>query len=478
MKSLLLLAAGALAASAAPPASAPTFNQDIAPILYQNCAGCHRPGEVAPFPLLTYQDAAKRAALIASVTQSRYMPPWKAEPGYGHFVNERRLTDGQIALIRDWAAHGAPEGDPTAKPAPPAFTEGWQAGKPDRVFTLPAKYSLPADGPDQFRCFVIPMNLDHDVYIKAVEFRPDNRRVVHHAILFSDPTGASRNLVREGGSYPCFGGPGFAPLGVLGGWAPGSGPEVQRDGVSIKVPKGSGLVLQIHYHLSGKPETDQSSVGLQFGEPSKVPLGLVLVNSRAINIPAGESHYVVKAGVMLPEDVQVLGLTPHAHYLCKDMKVNARLPDGTVTPLIWIKDWDFNWQGQYRYAEPVKLPKGTRVELEYTYDNSAANPRNPSNPPVRVHWGEQTTDEMALVFLGVALAPGADSRAFERSMVIEYIDQFLAQGQSTADFPPEIAPAQRARLAFALALFDRNHDGKLDEEERKSLIDFLRERMR
>jgi hypothetical protein len=478
MKSIVLMCAAAFAASSAPAFDAPTFNKDIAPILYRNCAGCHHTGEVAPFPLLSYQDAAKRAKLLVAVTASHYMPPWKPEPGYGHFQNERRLTDEQIALIAKWAANGAPEGDPADKPDPPVFTEGWRAGTPDKIFTLPSKYTLPADGADQFRCFVIPMNLDHDVYVKTFEFRPDNRRVVHHVILFTDPTGAGRKLAGGKDSYSCFGGPGFVPPAILGGWAPGIDPEVRAAGISVPVRAGSDLVLQIHYHLSGKVETDQSSLGLKFGEPPSVPLGLVLVNSRAIDIPPGDSHYVVKSSVTLPEDVTVLGITPHAHYLCKDMKVNARLPDGTVEPLIWIKDWDFNWQGQYRYTDPVKLPKGTRVEFEYTYDNSTANPRNPADPPVRVHWGEQTTDEMALVFLGVALAPGADQRAFQQEMALQYIDAFLEQGDSGMELPPEIPAAQRAQLTLLLSLFDKNHDGKLDAEERKALIDFLRSRMR
>src|SRR5215471_6111034 len=334
----------------------PTFNKDIAPILYENCATCHRPGQVAPFSLLTYQDAAKRAKLLAAVTESRYMPPWKAEPG-PHFLNERRLTDEQIALIRDWAAGGAIEGDPADKPTPPSFPDGWEAGEPDKIFTMPSAFEVPADGSDQFRCFVIPMSLDRDVYVKAFEFRPGNRRVVHHAVLFMDTQGVSRRLAGESGSYPCFAGPGFVPLGILGGWAPGSSPEVQREGISIPVRKGTALVLQLHYHPDGKPETDQSSMGLKFGGPPKTNLGLVWVNSRGINIAPGEAHYVVKTSVTLPQDVDVLGLTPHAHYLCKDMKVDAHLPDGTVRPLIHIKDWDFNWQGQYRYAEPLKLPQ-------------------------------------------------------------------------------------------------------------------------
>src|SRR5437868_5387172 len=173
-----------VAAASACAAATPTWNKDIAPILYQNCATCHRPGEVAPFSLLTYQDASKRAKLIATVTERRYMPPWKAEPDYGKFLNERRLTDAQIALIKEWADAGAPEGNVADKPAAPTFTDGWQNGKPDKILTLGSKYSLAADGPDQFRCFVLPLNLDHDTYISSLEFRPENRRVVHHALVF------------------------------------------------------------------------------------------------------------------------------------------------------------------------------------------------------------------------------------------------------------------------------------------------------
>jgi mono/diheme cytochrome c family protein len=463
-------------ASALASGAAPTFNTDVAPILYQNCATCHRPGEVAPFPLLTYQDAAKRAKQIAAVTESRFMPPWKAQPGHGSFLNERRLTDAQIATLRDWAAGGAPEGNPAAKPAQPTFPEGWQVGQPDKVFKLPEEFSLAADGPDQYRCFVIPMHLDQDVYIKSFEFRPGNRRVVHHAIVFTDPTGVAHNLADKSGSYPCFGGPGFGPTGILGGWAPGGVPGVQPKGMAITVRKGTDLVLQVHYHPSGKPEVDQSSLGMTFGDPPTVGRGLILVNSRAIDIPPGESHYVVKTGITIPQDVEVLGITPHAHYLGRDMKVDARLPDGTVTPLIWIKDWDFNWQGQYRYADRIKLPKGTRVELEYTYDNSAANPRNPSSPPVRVHWGEQTKDEMALAFLAVVLPSPADEAAFQRAIGIEALTEFFQQSDDVNVLPQEISPAQRDRLKLAIALFDKNHDGKLDAEERKGLIDFIRGR--
>ncbi len=453
-------------------AGAPTFNKDIAPILYQNCSNCHRPGEVAPFPLLTYQDAAKRASLIAVVTKKRYMPPWKPEPGYGDFAHERRLTDDQIALIQEWTQAGAPEGDPADKPPAPKFPEGWQAGQPDQVLKMSASYSLKADGPDQFRCFVLPMNLDQQSYVSGAEFRPGNPKVVHHALIFLDSTGTARRLAAaSGGSgYPCFGGPGFTGAGLLVGWAPGYTPLPAEPALSQPVRPGTDVVIQIHYHPSGKPEQDQSSIGLKFAGPPTKGRALLLVVNRYLDIPAGESHYVVKASVTVPQDAELWGITPHAHYLATDMKVNARLPDNSVIPLIWIKDWDFNWQGQYRYTQPIKLPKGTKIELEYVYDNSAGNPHNPSNPPVRVRFGEQTKDEMALAFLGLVLPSPEDVQPFQRAVVLQYVEDFVRLTDNLNDLPEEIPPAMAARLRLALAAFDRNRDGKLDADERANLL--------
>jgi hypothetical protein len=452
--------------------AAPTFNKDIAPILYQNCATCHRAGEVAPFPLLTYRDAAKRASLIANVTGKRYMPPWKPEPGYGNFDHVRRLTDEQIALIQGWAAAGAPEGDAADKPPVPTFASGWQAGEPDQVLKISAPYALPADGPDQFRCFVLPMNLTKESYVSGAEFRPGNPRVVHHALIFLDSTGAARRLAAgSGGSgYPCFGGPGFAGAGLLVGWAPGYTPLPAEPALSQPVQPGAAVVIQIHYHPSGKPEVDQSSIGLKFSGPPTKGRALLLVMNRYLDIPAGESHYVVKGSVTVPQDAELWGITPHAHYLATDMKINARLPDNSVIPLIWIKDWDFNWQGQYRYKEPIKLPKGTRIELEYVYDNSAGNPHNPSSPPVRVRFGEQTKDEMALAFLGIVLPSPADVQPFQRAVVLQYVEDFVRLTENVNDLPEEIPPAMAMRLRMGLALFDRNHDGKLDAQERENLL--------
>ena len=463
---------GAQAPTSAP---VPTFNKDIAPIVYENCAMCHRPGEVAPFSLMTYQDVFRRAKLVATVTEKRYMPPWKAEHGYGDFANERRLTDEQIGKIRAWADGGAPEGDPADKPPAPVFADGWLGGQPDKVLTMPTKYSLAADGPDQFQCFVVPLNLDRDAYLSGLEFRPDNRRIVHHVLVFLDPNNAAKSLASDKGEYPCFGGPRFQGA-LIGGWAPGSVPLKDSEPGLRPIPRGADLVVQIHFHPSGKVESDQSSIGLKFTDrPGTRGRTAVIMFNRRLDIAAGDSHYVVKSSLVMPRDVQLFGIAPHAHYLGKEMKLSAHLPDGSEKPLIWIKDWDFNWQGSYQYKTPVALPKGTRVDLEYVYDNSEKNPRNPAHPPVRVRWGEQTTDEMAVAFLAVNIPP-AEIAGFQQDLVSQYVEQILAQGATLEDLPPELSPQQRQSLTLAFNLFDTNHDGKLDATESAAVIQFLRSR--
>jgi hypothetical protein len=457
-------------------AAAPTYNKDIAPILNSQCVLCHRPGEVAPFSLLTYQDAAKRAALIATVTGKGLMPPWKPEPGFGKFQHERRLSVEQIALLNDWAKSGAPEGNPQDKPPAPAFADGWQGGEPNLVLKA-GNFTVPAGGPDRFQCFVLPLNLEQDSYIQTAEFRPGNRRVVHHGVIYVDETGAARKLAAnaQDGSYPCFGGPRVASSGLLAGWAPGTVAEAGDPQLSVPVKKGTDLVLQIHYHPSGKPETDISSVGITFsGPPAHGRTSLIMVNPN-IDIAPGDSHYVVKSSLTMPRDVEVSALFPHAHWLCKDMKVDAHFPNGETAHLVWIKDWDFNWQGGYRYEKPVALPKGTRIEMEYTFDNSERNPRNPSSPPARVRFGEQTTDEMAVAFFTVVLPAPADVPAFQREMRLATIEEMLASGDMSA---LRRLPGMGGRGQMLLQQFDKNGDGKLDETERAALMEFLRFMMR
>jgi hypothetical protein len=347
------------------------------------------------------------------------MPPWKAEPGYGDFRDVRRLSDEQIALIQQWAANGAPEGDAAAKPVPPKFVDGWQLGQPDKVVTIPTKFSVPADGADIYRCFVIPLNFDAAMHMTALEFRADNRRTVHHALVFADMSGQARKLASASsdGGYTCFGGPGV-PAGLVGGWAPGITPRKPIPGYAATLPKNTDLVLQIHYHPSGTAAQDQSSLGLFFGEAPTKGRNVLLIGTNDIDIAPGDAHYTIKTSRTLPADAELVGITPHAHYICKDMKINANLPDGSVVPLIWIKDWDFNWQGAYTYASPVKLPKGTRIDLEYTYDNSEKNPRNPAHPPAHVTYGEQTTNEMGLAFLSFVFPTPAEATAFQRALAV------------------------------------------------------------
>jgi hypothetical protein len=262
---------------------------------------------------------------------------------------------------------------------------------------------------------------------------------------------------------------------LIGGWAPGLTPPPRDPSVSLPIRKGMDVVVQIHYHLSGKPEEDQSSLGLAFSGPPTKGRTSILLFDHHLDIPPGDSHYVAKASLVLPRDVQLAGVTPHAHYLCKDMKVTATLPDGTTRPLIWIKDWDFNWQNAYRYRTPIDLPKGTRVSLEYTYDNSENNPHNPAHPPVRIHWGEQTKDEMALVFLTVLLPTREDIGELRRDVGRQYVDQFLSQVETLQDLPFEmLSPNAAERLTQLFKLFDKNGDGKLDPDERAAMLKFVR----
>lgn len=449
----------------------PTFNKDIAPILYKNCSNCHRPGEVAPFALLTYQDASKRAKQIAAITQAHVMPPWKAIRGYGEFRDERTLSDQQIAAIRNWADHGAPEGDPNQKPILPKFPDGWLGGQPDQVFKMTKAFTVPAEGADVFRCFVIPTNTTDDTYVKMTEFRPGNARIVHHAILFLDSSHEGRKKESTPGEgYDCVGGPGLDITGALGGWAPGTQTAPLEAGVAQIVKKDSDVILQLHYHLDGKPETDQSSFGLTFSkEPPTKGLTLFVLGNQKIDIPAGESHYLVKASGVLPMDAEAISVFPHAHYLCKDMKVTAQLPDGSVKPLIWIKDWDFNWQGSYRYSSPVKLPQGTKLSMEYIYDNSSANPHNPSNPPQEVKFGEQTTNEMAFAFVSLTLDSPSQVADFRRGTRAEFIASMIENGVDADALGPEAA----GRLKMLFNAFDKNHNGKIDADERPAMVQFL-----
>lgn len=392
----------------------PTFSRDVAPILFLHCAACHRPGGVAPFSLLTWQDASRRARLIANVTAGRYMPPWL--PADPHFRDERRLTAAEIATIGRWAATGAAEGNPADAPPMPRFPDGWQLGKPDLEAGMRSDFAVPAEGPDLYQCFAIPTAPGPDRWVRALDIRPGSPQSVHHVLLFQDTTGTARK--RDSGSgYPCFGTPGFLPARGLGGWTLGAIPYQAPKGLQGLLSGGADLVLQIHYHPTGKPETDRTRVALYLTleKPTRrlmdIPLG-----SNRIDIPAGERAYRVTDHFTTPVDVDVLAITPHAHYVCREMIGRAILPDGSRRTLIRIPDWNFNWQQQYTYPSPVRLPAGTKMEMEYVYDNSADNPRNPFDPPRRIVWGPSSTDEMSGLHLAVTPADAADAEELSQAL--------------------------------------------------------------
>jgi hypothetical protein len=381
-----------------------TFNRDVAPIIYRNCSSCHRPGEAAPFALLSYQDVAKKGKLIAKVTASHVMPPWNAEPASYPYRDERRLTEGEIALIQAWLKSDMPEGG-GEKPEPPKFASGWRLGEPDLVVEMPAPYHVPAEGPDIYRNIAVPLGLTEDKWITAIDMRPSARAVVHHVLYFADPSGRAHEKPQQG-PQPGFNGmrAGGATI-ALGGWAVGAQPRFFPEGLALRLPKGSDLVVQYHFHPTGKPEAEKSLLGLYFAKKApertltriQMPPHYSLFSG--LKIPAGEKDFVIRDMYTLPVAIDGVGLGAHAHYIAKQLKMTATLPDGDVKTLLFIKDWDFAWQDRYFFQQLVPLPKGTRLDVEIHWDNSAENPRNPSNPPVRVTWGEESKDEMGSISL-------------------------------------------------------------------------------
>jgi hypothetical protein len=386
-------------------AAAPTYQADVLPILQNRCMECHRKGQIGPFSLGTYEQARKRADDIAEVVAERRMPPWKAAPGFGpKYQHDKSLTEAEIKTLAAWAEAKAPEGNPADAPAPVAFNDDWTLGTPDLILEPAADYQIPAGGSDIYRCFVVKTNLPEDVYVRAAEVRPGNRRVVHHVLSFVDIKGAARKKdeAEPGQGYECFGGPGVEVHSGLFGWAPGNEAHFLPDGIGVSLPKGADVIIQVHYHPDGKPETDRTRLGIFL---CKKPVKQALHNAFAANfemyLPAGESHQEIKAKWEVPVGVTALSATPHMHTIGRDMSMAFRFPDGKVHNLVKIDDWDFGWQFTYLFEDPLDVPKGSVLEVVSHYDNSAANPRNPNKPPKPIHWGEATTDEMCIGFVGI-----------------------------------------------------------------------------
>ncbi|HEY7425302.1 MAG TPA: redoxin family protein [Gemmataceae bacterium] len=390
-----------------------TFAEHIAPIIFHNCTSCHRPGEAAPFKLMSYRDVQKRGRTILDVVQRRYMPPWQAEPGHGDFRDERRLSDRQIALLQRWVESGMAEGDAQKLPKVPEFPQGWYLGKPDLIVTMDRAFDVPADGPDIYRNFVLPLNLTEDKWVTAIDIRPSARQVVHHTLYFRDEKGSARKRDGKDGQ-PGFSGMGFRGSGQLGGWAVGATPAKLPDGLAWPLPQGSDLVVQTHFHPSGKAEKETITFGIYFA-PKAPARSLVTVQLPSafglfsgIDIPPGKADFTRRDSFTLPVDVEVVGVSPHAHYIGKSFRGWAVLPDGKTERMFSITDWDFNWQGAYFYKHFVRLPKGTVLHAEVIWDNSADNERNPHSPPKRVTWGEGTDDEMGSLRYEVVAADEKD----------------------------------------------------------------------
>jgi mono/diheme cytochrome c family protein len=422
-----------------------TFAHDIAPIVYEHCASCHRPGESGPFPLLTFDDVKKHARQVVTVTQSHYMPPWLPEAGHGDFADENRLTPEQISKIAGWVAQGTPEGVEAEIPPLPKFTDGWQLGPPDLIVEAPQAFALQADGTDVYHNFVLTPKLDRRRFVRAIEVRPgvdlgvgsNAKRIVHHANVIVDRSGWGH----EQEPSPGAGFPGmelanrrsvFDSDGYFLFWRPGGTPDVEPDGLAWTLDPGNDLILNTHMRPTGKPESIRPMLGLYFTDKpqTKVPMLLQLEHDGAINIAPGVRDFLVSDDFRLPLDVDALAVFAHAHYLATLMEAYATLPDGTRKWLIRIPAWDQNWQSVYRYRQPLFLPKGTLISMRYHYDNSVANVRNPNQPPKRVVAGNHATDEMGHLWLQVLPRDPAHQRelieALSRHTLEKYPNDFAA----------------------------------------------------
>ncbi|KAA9332240.1 T9SS type A sorting domain-containing protein [Hymenobacter busanensis] len=432
------------------------FSEHIAPIIYQHCTPCHRPGEVAPFSLTSYADVAARALTIKYVTGIRYMPPWKADPSYSHFLDENTLTQTQIDNIRQWVDAGAPRGNPALEPAVPTYPSGSQLGTPDLVVPMQQSYTHQGNNQDMYRVFVLPVTLPADRDVAAIEFRAGNKRIVHHAIVALDTTqrGPQRDALDPGYGYTQFGGFGFTPTeDNWAGYVPGSKPRYFPNGIGKKLYRRANLLLQIHYGPSATTQVDSSTINIFFSRQpvqryvQTIPISVLQLTNGPFVIPANQVK-TFRAEVLIPLDGSLLSVLPHAHLLGKSWKAWGVKPNGDSIKLIRINDWNFNWQGAYRFPALQHLVPGTRLTIEATYDNTPNNPRNPHDPPQQVTWGESTTDEMFVFYLDAI-----PYRAGDESMVLsaQSTKDLTSLGNHLYPVYPNPAGAEALHVGFTLA---------------------------
>jgi len=442
-----LCALGAIQLTAQAPASgaaAVTFTKDVAPIFYKNCTNCHRPGEIAPMSLLTYKDARPWVRSIGTKVANGSMPPWHADPAYGHFLNDRRLSDADRATIAKWIAAGAPEGNPSDLPAQPLYADGWTIGKPDAIFAIQEDYPIPASGEIAYQYLEIPTNLTEDKWVQAFEVKPGDPKAVHHVIVYARPpapaTPPAPPAQAAAGPRPAplfefapnmdipagqTGGKPLPPeqrkpvgpndrppvrLGPsIGGFAPGQFIRVYQDGTAMKMPAGTTLVFQMHYTTYGKASTDRTRIGIKYAKtPPTTQLRWASLANGALHIPAGDGDHREDAEMTIGQDITLWSMLPHTHVRGKRWIYDVTYPDGKKETILSVPTYDFNWQTDYVFTQPLKFPKGTKLHATAWYDNSTANKSNP-DATKEVWWGDQTWEEMMFTGLTFSIDPAKQS---------------------------------------------------------------------
>jgi hypothetical protein len=429
------------AGQAGTPAATPTFSKDVAPIFYKNCTNCHRPGEIAPMSLISYKDARPWAKSIGNRVTNGTMPPWHADPAYGHFLNDRRLSDADRATVTRWVAAGAPEGNPGDLPAQPTYESGWTIGTPDAVFTMNEDYPIPAEGEIPYQFLEIATNLTEDKWVQAFEVKAGDPKAVHHVIMYARPPAAAPSpaagaqaAARPAAPPPLFdfapnmeipagqfGGPPLPPAQrkapyanqrgpvrvgpAVGGFVPGQFIRVYQDGTAMKLPAGTTLVLQMHYTTYGKASTDRTRIAVKYAKtPPATQLRWASLQNGTLHIPAGAADHRVDAEMTIGQDITMWSMLPHTHVRGIRWIYEATYPDGRKETLLSVPKYDFNCQTDYVFAQPLKLPKGTRLHATAWYDNTAANKSNP-DPTKDVWWGDQTWEEMMFTGLTFSIDP-------------------------------------------------------------------------
>jgi mono/diheme cytochrome c family protein len=358
-----------------------TFARDVLPILQRKCQACHRPGQIGPFPLLTYEDAADHAATLREVVVQKRMPPWHADPRHGKFLNDRSLTAVELRTIAAWVAAGTPRGDPKDAPPPVVWPKEWRIGTPDTVLSMPKEMDVPAEGVLPYQSFIVPTGFGEDRWVTKAEVRPGDARVVHHVLIYVRLPG--KEIYQLDGTSSAF-----------AGWVPGDMPFEHPPGMAVKIPKEADLQFEIHYTPNGKATKDRTSIGLVFAkEPPARESRMNIFAKLAIRIPAGAPHHREESTLPFRQDVRILSALPHMHVRGKSWKYEAVYPDGRVETILNVPRWDFNWQSIYRFDPPVFLPKGSKLRAVAHWDNSDNNPANP-DPSKDVRWGLQTWEEM------------------------------------------------------------------------------------